>query len=376
VRELKIVHLITNLQVGGAEMMLLKLLSHMDRQRFRSVVVPLVAVGSVGKKIQELDIPVYALGMRRGRPSAQALSAIFSLLKQERPFIVQTWLYHADLLGLVAGSLARVPHVVWNVRCSNMEQLSRGTDWTLKICAKLSARPSVVVVNSEAGKAVHASLGYHPRQWMVIPNGFDLNRFAPDPAARDSVRAELGLGSDTPLIGLVGRYNPMKDHETFLRAAMHLAKDQPDIHFLLAGAGVAPTNADLCRVIAGHAIQKQVHLLGERMDIPRLMAGLDILTCSSIGEGFPNVVGEAMACEVPCVVTDVGDVARIVGDTGIVVPRRDPAAMASAWKLLLSAGADVRHALGRTARQRVEQNYSLERVVRDYEDLYLSLKGA
>jgi glycosyltransferase involved in cell wall biosynthesis len=272
--------------------------------------------------------------------------------------------------------MSMVPHIVWNVRCSNLQHISPMTAGSLKLCTWLSHWPSAVIVNSEAGRAFHSALGYRPRRWLVIPNGFDLNRFGPDEAARVSVRAELGLCSDVVLIGLIGRYDLAKDHETFLRAAMHLGKDNRDVHFLLAGYGVEPTNADLCRLLHGHAIDRSVHLMGERTDIPRLMAALDITTSSSYSEGFSNVIGEAMACEVPCVVTDVGDAALIVGNTGIVVPARDPQAMAQAWGRLIDAGEETRREMGRAARRRIEQHYSLERIVRSYEDLYLSLGSA
>lgn len=375
--KLKIVHLITGLNVGGAERMLHKLLANMDRDRFQNVVISLIDAGSLGERIEELGIPVFSLGMRRGRPGAPQLITALRLLARERPSILQTWMYHADLLGLICKELCRIPYVVWNLRASDQILHSpRMTVWTFKACARLSRRPSVVIANSQAGQAFHASNGYHPRRWLVIPNGFDLGTFAPDFAARASVRADLGLCPDDILIGLVGRYDPMKDHETFFQAAMLLAERDPRIHFLLAGREVVPGNVELTRSITGHKVYNSVHMLGERADIPRLMSSLDIYaSSSSYGEGFANVVGEAMACGVPCVVTDVGDSAAIVGDTGVVVPPRDPRAMADAWERLIEAGPEARHDLGQAARRRIVENYSLESVVRRYEDLYLELSA-
>jgi glycosyltransferase involved in cell wall biosynthesis len=374
--KLKILHLITGLNVGGAEMMLYKLLSRMDRQRFDNVVVSLMEGGPLRQKIEELDVPVYGLGMQPGQVRLGQIRKLLRLLQQEDPFILQTWMYHADLLGLIAGTISKVPRIVWNVRCSNMSNLPRSTVLTSKLSARLSSKPYAAIVNSEAGRAFHSELGYHPRQWIVIPNGFNLDGFAPDPEARESVRAELGVSSDTILIGLVGRYDPMKDHENFFRAAACLSKNYPQVHFVLAGRDVEPNNSHLAEVISGHPAESCIHLLGERSDVSRLTAAFDIASSSSAyGEGFANVIGEAMSCGVPCVVTDVGDSALIVGDTGIVVPPRDAEALAHGWQQLIEAGAEGRAALGQAARKRIEQNYSLAAVVQKYEDLYESLRS-
>ena len=373
-----IVHLIATLDVGGAEMMLYKLVAAMDRRRFRNVVVSLTDIGAVGKRIEAADVPVHALHMPRGRPHLKGLNSLSRLLQEERPAILQTWMYHANLLGTLVRRRAKVPHLVWNMRSANQDLrlYPRLTRLTLHACAKLSRYPSVVVVNSEAGRTVHSDLGFHPRRWEVIPNGFDLTHFAPGHAARESVRTELGLPPDSILIGVVGRYHLMKGHETFLRAAIHLARDHSDVHFLLIGHGLEATNSALTEVIGGHEVAKNVHLLGGRSDVPRLMAAMDIFANSSLSEGFPNVVGEAMACGVPCVVTDVGDSAIIVGDCGIVVPPNNAEALAHGWEQLIEAGVEARRRLGHAARRRIEENYSLERIVQQYEELYSSLNTA
>jgi glycosyltransferase involved in cell wall biosynthesis len=373
-----VVHLITDLDTGGAEMMLAKLLSAMDRRRFRSVVVSLLEPGPVAARIRDLGLPVHTLGMSRGRPSARAVLRLRRLLAGERPAVLQTWMYHANLLGLVAGWVAPVGHTVWNIRSAslNLRGYSRSTPWTIRAGAVLSRSPSAVVINSGAGQSGHAALGYRPRRWEVIPNGFELERFGPDPSARRALREELGLPGDAPLIGLAGRYHPMKDHPTFFRAAELLAKRHPRAHFVLAGRDVVPGNPALAPLVEASGAPGSLHLLGERSDMPRIMAGLDVFSSSSAyGEGFPNVVGEAMACGVPCVVTDVGDSAAVVGETGVVVPPRDADALAEGWARLLDAGADGRRRLGEAARQRVQENYSLERVAGLYEALYSSLGG-
>jgi glycosyltransferase involved in cell wall biosynthesis len=368
-----IVHLISGLSSGGAEMMLYKLLSGLDRRRFRSVVVSLTPGGALAPRIEALGLPVHSLGMRRGQPTPRALWTLVQLLRRERPALLQTWLYHADLLGTLAAPLARVPRLAWNIRASDMDltRYRRLSRLTRAACARLSARPQVVIVNSEAGRRYHQQLGYHPRAWAFIPNGINLDEFAPDPGHRRAVRAELGLPPDAPLIGLIARRDPMKDHATFFQAAARVARDRPGVHFLLAGHGVTPDDPLLARLLAATGLAGHAHLLGERRDVPRLTAALDLATLSSAyGEGFPNVLGEAMACAVPCVATAVGDSARIVGDTGAVVPPRDPAALARAWSALLTLPPADRAALGERARRRIADRYALPTIIRHYEHFY------
>ncbi len=375
-KNMKILHLITGLELGGAEMMLYKLLSRTDRNRFDSVVISLTEGGPISEKIAALGIPLYSLKMERGRVSPQAIGRLIRLIRRERPAILQTWLYHADLLGSVAARLAGNPKVVWGVHNSylDMSQYRRLSSWTVKACTRLSRLPRAAVVVSEVGRDYHIKIGYHPREWALITCGFDTNLFRPDEAARTSVRLELGLEPDAPLIGLIARFDPQKDHANFLQAARHLRDWQPDAHFILAGTNITNENSELMRLLEKEQLQNKVHLLGPRHDIPRLSAALDVATTSSaFGEAFPNVIGEAMACGVPCVVTDVGDSAKIVGDTGKVVPPKDPEALAHAWKELLDLPPVQRQQLGLQARQRIEHLFALDRIVNQYETLYEKL---
>jgi glycosyltransferase involved in cell wall biosynthesis len=372
---LKIVHLISSLDVGGTEMVLYHLLSHMDRQHFQNTVVSLIEVGPVGEKIQALGIPVHSLGMQRGRPSPLGIWRLAHILRHKHPDVLQTWLYHADLLGLLTAALVRVPCTVWNLRASDMDMSKYRllSGWTVRLCACLSGLPQTVIVNSEAGRAFHAQYGYRPRQWALIPNGIDTQSFHRDTSARQEVRHELGLAPEALLIGLIARFDPMKDHTTFLRAAGHLARVKARAQFVLAGEHVTVDNPELSALIAQSHLCGRVHLLGPRSDIPRLTAALDIASLSSVSEGFPNVVGEAMACGVPCVVTDVGDAAQIVGETGIVVPPRNPLALMQGWQQLIELGPAGRQKMGWMARERIQQYYSLEQIVRRYETFYMSL---
>jgi glycosyltransferase involved in cell wall biosynthesis len=282
-------------------------------------------------------------------------------------------MYHANLLGVIAGKLAGVPHIVWNIRSSNIDfsHYRRLTRWTVFLGARLSGFVDAVIVNSEVGRSVHRAWGYHNARMIVIPNGFNIDHLKPDPSARGSVRAELGVRQDTLLIGLIARYHPRKDHASFLNAAALLCRREPLVHYLLAGDGVALENSELSHLVRENGLERHIHLLGRRRDIPRLTAALDIATSSSaFGEGFSNAVGEAMACGVPCVVTDVGDAADIVGDTGSVVPAGNPEALARGLADMMDLGPDGRKALGQRARQRVEARFSQARMVEAYESLY------
>jgi glycosyltransferase involved in cell wall biosynthesis len=373
---IKILHLITGLNTGGAEVSLYRLLGHMDHSRFENRVISLIPVGEIGEKIRALEIPVTSLGLRPGQFSLAALWSLVRELRSERPDILQTWMYHADLLGLLAAKLSGIQQVVWNIRSSNMDtsQYRKLTGLVIRLCSWLSGLPRAVIVNSHAGQEFHADFGYHPRRWVLIPNGMDLDRFRPDEDARRSVRAEFGLDLQTVLIGMLGRYDPMKGHPDFLHAAGLLTRSGVDAHFLLAGQAVSPDNETLKALILEEGLAGRVHLLGRREDIHRLDAALDILAMSSVfGEGFPNVVAEAMACGVPCAVTDVGDAVFLVADTGRVVPPRDPAAMADAWMTLVRSGAEYRHRLGESARRRVVENFSIENTVTAYEAFYSEL---
>ena len=373
---IQVLHLITDLNVGGAETMLHKLVSHSDRKRFKHHVVSMLDKGVLGDRIQAAGVQVHVLGMRRGRPSFRGSLALRSILRETRPDILQTWMYHADLLGTLAVVGMKNTVLLWNLRNSSLDtsQYRRLSRWTMRACAFLSRHPRIVVSNSEAACHDHMRLGYKPRRWVVIPNGFDISEFAPEPSARLSVRNELRLASETILIGLIARYDPQKDHVTFLQAAAQLAQAEPRVHFLLAGEGATLENPSLAALIQKLNMADRLHLLGCRLDVARLDTALDLATsASAFGEGFSNVVGEAMACGVPCVVTDVGESAQIVGDTGRVVPPRDPASMQNAWKELLALDENARRSLGQRARQRIEQNYSLVHIVHEYEMLYTSL---
>jgi len=367
-----ILHLITGLETGGAEGMLARLVTRTDRSHFRSVVVSMTDTGTVGPIIAGAGLPVEALGIRRGMIDPRGVTRLIGLLRRYRPDIVQTWLYHADLLGLIAHRLGYAPRLAWNIRCSDMA----GPGFVRAILSRFSALPDRVIINSLAGRRFHESIGYHPRRWDHIPNGYDTAMLRPDETARSRSRAALGLDPSAIVIGMAARYHPMKDHAAFLAAAARQAAARPDIVFVLLGAGTEPANRDLVRAIEAHGLMPRLRLLGERADMNAVYPALDIATLTSaFGEGFPNVLAEAMACGVPCVATDSGDAAEILGEFGIIVPPRDPQALAEGWQRMIALGPEGRRALGTRARARIVDNYDLDQVVPRFEALYSEITG-
>jgi glycosyltransferase involved in cell wall biosynthesis len=362
-----IVHLITGLETGGAERMLARLVTGQDRERHRSIVVSMTRPGAVGPLLTSAGIELHALQMRRGLADLRGLAHLAGVLRGVRPDILQTWLYHADLLGTVARLAAPRCALLWNVQCAE----SIDANIVRRLLVWCSAKPDAVVVNSLAGKRFHERLGYRPRHWEHIPNGCDTNVFRFAAEARLALRNELGIPGDAVAIGLPARFHPMKDHATFLAAAARLAAVRSGIFFVLVGPDVDSTNRALAELVSANHIRDRVRLLGERHDMTNVYSALDITTLSSaFGEGCPNVLGEAMSCGIPCVATDCGDAADILGPTGLVVPPRNPEALAAAWERLISLGPDARRALGEKARDRVIAYYDLSAIIARYDALY------
>lgn len=369
----KILHIINSLEFGGAEMMLANLLARSDRERFDPVVVLLIADLTLADRIERLGVPIRVIGMKPGIPDPRGILSLTGLLRREKPRLIQTWMDHSNLIGGIAARLAGPTPLVWGIHHSNHVPgyTKRSTLWTVAACARLSRRvPTRIVCCSEHARANYEQRGFAAAKMMVIPNGFDTDAYRPDPAARAAVRREIGVEPDTLLIGLVARFDPLKDHLNFLRAGGLLKQRHPEAHFLLCGEGVDERNRVLMETVESLGLAGRCHLLGPRRDIPRIQASLDLAASSSFSEAFPLAVGEAMACGIPCVVTDVGDSALMVGETGRVVPARDHVALANALADLLDLTPTRRNALGAAARRRTRELFDLSAVTRRYEEIY------
>lgn len=366
-KPIRILHLISTLNIGGAERNLAHLTTMMDRQSFRNMVVSMTDGGPMREVIARAGIPVSSLAMRKGVPDLRGILRLHKIIQAFQPDIIQAWMYHANLLGLffTAGH-----SLIWNIRCSDMDLSRYGRIYRLVVRAGalLAGVPKVVITNAQAGKTVHEALGYHPRRWEIIPNGFDTELFKPDPATREKTRNELHIPHEAIAIGLIARLDPMKGHQTFFSALRILKKIYPEVHAILAGRGVEPSNPLILNL--GPPLNDHIHMLGERTDIPEIMTALDILVSSSLSEGFPNTVGEAMSTSVPCVVTDTGDSCLLTGQTSLVVPRGNPQALAETIARLIEAGTATRTDLGQIGRRRIQDHYSLSAMVQRYETLY------
>ena len=375
-RQIKVLHVINDLSVGGAEMMLYKLLSDRDSERFRPAVVSLRSRGSLRERVGGLDVSVSSVGISSHLHTTAAAWRLARLVRQLDPDVIQGWMYHGNLAAQFAASCLnrRVP-VLWSIRQSiySLEHEKKSTMLAIRLGARLSARPDSILYNSRVSAAQHGAIGYRAENSRVIPNGFDTENFAPSEEARRSVRAELGLAEDTILIGMVGRFHPAKDHTTFLRAVALVHQFAPHIRIVLCGRKVEPNNSYLRNLISPLGLESQTFLLGERSDMDRLIPAFDLLVSSSFEEGFPNVIGEAMSSGVPCVATDVSDLPWVVGDTGMVVPPKNPEALASALRRMIELSREGRARLGEAARRRVIQKFQLHKIKRIYEDLYEDL---
>lgn len=337
-----VIHLISGLEGGGAEGALYRLLSHETAagRADSHTVISFTDRGVYGADIASLGVPLECLGMRRGtlRRSSRGRSPIGGLVRLyhllrafPRTSVVQTWMYHADLLGGVVARLAGHRRIVWGIRHSTLDR--RDTSLTLRAIARASAIlsgfiPRETVSCSSRAAEVHTQYGYRG-PFTIVANGYDLSELRRDSQAREQLRQEWGVASDIPLLGMVARYNPQKDHRRLLAAFAALVKhaEKPRLRasrLVLVGEGCDANNGDLKRLLEQTGTRARVILAGRRADIPAVMSALDVhVLSSSSGEAFPNVLAEAMACGTPCVATDVGDSGEIIGETGWLVPPRN-----------------------------------------------------
>jgi len=372
----RVLHVIVGLGQGGAESMLWRLLSRTDSARFASSVVSLTDEDAFESRIASLGISVYKLKIHSAWTGVKGAARLFSLTRRIGPDIIQGWMPHGNIAGLLARVVASkgVP-LVWSIRQSlyDLNYETRTTARLIRLGARLSRQPEAIVYNSHTARTHHEALGFSKDRGTVIPNGFDSDVFKPSLEHRRSLRSELGIGEDARLVGLTGRFHPMKGHDTFIEAARTVRTRHPQSRFVMVGPGMDRHNADLTNRLERAGLAEATHLLGVRDDIQRIDAALDVAVSSSFTEAFPNVIGEAMSCGVPCVVTDVGDSALLVGDTGVVVPPRNPEKLASGMSRLLDLSRQEIELLGTKARQRIVSEFSLDRMAGSFSSLYLSI---
>ncbi|MEI6834977.1 MAG: glycosyltransferase, partial [bacterium] len=277
--------------------------------------------------------------------------------------------------GLI-GRTAGVRNIVWNVRNTEIPQghLSM-TGLIIKLCAVISGwLPKAVICCAHAGLEVHAARGYKRQKMLVLPNGYDTHEWQPNGVGRCEIRRNYDLPSEAFVVGIVGRYDTLKGYDLFIEAAERIVKVMNNALFIMIGRNVDDSNVELRSLIKSRGGDATFRLFGERSDVAQLMSTMDVFCLTSKAEGFPNVVAEAMLMRVPCVVTNVGDAARIVGSTGVVVPSGNPTKFAEAVKILESKGAEWRKAAGEAARQHIVNNYSIDLISKNYEQLYEDIR--
>ncbi|HPE60385.1 MAG TPA: glycosyltransferase [Thiolinea sp.] len=375
---IRVAYIITCLSTGGAEMMLYKLVTTMDQSIFEPMVIVLDDQPGLADRIRSHGIRVHFLNMHSHPASLWRLLLLVRLLAGFRPDVIQGWMYHGNLMAYLASRLRfRRSVLVWNIRQTlyDIAREPRMTRWTIRCSALVSSGVRVILYNAFLSARQHQASGFSRHDTRIIPNGFPTGVFRPDPVAGTRIRLELGIAADAFVIGMLARYHPMKNHALFLQAAARLLQSHPETHFILAGDRVTLATPALASLFQAYPrLAGRVHLLGERRDVVAVMNALDIFTLTSAwGEGFPNVLGEAMACGVPCMATDVGDAACLLGDSGLVLPDHEPDTLARFWACWMAEGPGWLQQQGRQARTRIVSQYTLEAVTEQYQELYKEL---
>jgi len=362
----RVVHVIVDLGRGGAERALSRLVeAQKGSSEYEHVVISLTDLGCYGEPIRSMGVRVYVLGMRGALGLPVATIRLIKLLRSLKPDILQTWMYHADLIGGIAARFAGGVPVLWGIRSFD---LKRGAKLPTRIVQRLCALtstwfPTLILCVAEASRRNHIALGYDERRMRVVPNGFDVSPSDVSKSDIADLRSRHGIGDEHVVVGCVGRFHPAKDHRNFIDAAALLLQQFPAAIFMMVGPGLNSENVKLLAWIDGHGMRDRFVLLGERTDIPLCMGAMDVFCSPSRTEAFPQVVGEAMLMGCPCVVTDVGDTAFVVGNTAVVVERENAVALADGLAKLLRETPSERKGRGALARERICRDFSLGRTV-------------
>ena len=370
----KRIALITSgLPTGGAELVLVALLSRLDQSRFEPLVISLRGDGDLGQSIRDLGVEVLPLNLGLTPSLPLELVRGIRALRGLDPDVIQGWMYHGNLFSwLAAPWMRRRPRLLFTIHnaLSDWTSERRLTRKIIRINAILSGSADRVVYPSEPSALQHEAIGYAKDRTQIIPNGFDCDRFVPDTADRLQIRAELGFSDDDFVIGMAARYHPVKDHAILLAAVRDTLDRYPSTRLLLCGPGVDHKNSELQNLIRKHGLEQVVKLLGTRRDMPRVYRAMDLLALSSKSESAPGVLAEAMASGVPCVATDVGVCKKTLAGTGWVVTPRDRHSIAGG---LIEAAGLPRETLklrGEKARTEIVRTLALSNMIEAYQTLF------
>lgn len=398
-KPIRVLHLISGLGQGGAESVLTRLVTNSTE---KNIVLSFTDEGVYGAMIRVAGVELHCLGMNPGRITLGDFRRLVKKIRELQVDVVQTWMYHADLIGGLAARLAACKHIAWGIRNSGyqLKQSSRSAYYIARVSGFLSRLiPQKIIACGEQAARLHGRWGYDLKRMVVIQNGYDLTRWQADRQAAQRLREQWQVGVNDPVFGFVARWNPLKDHQSLLQAFVHIKQNHPRARCVLVGKGLDKNNVELMALLKGLGLQAfddiqenqrslasernpnathaEVILLGMRQEVSAIMTALDVHVLSSIAEGFPNVVAEAMACETPCVVTDVGDAALMVGDLGWVAEPSNPADLANkmeqALSYLQSLSAEEKVQYQKRVRHYVVDHFSLNCMIDNYEQTWRSM---
>jgi len=369
---IKVLHIITGLNTGGAERALVRLIETGDRKQFEHYVVSLIDKGTQGKILEDLGIEVFEIRMRAGVLLPQKISKLRKITKFISPDIIHTWMYHAGLLSLLTGNkYQKILGIRHSLHDLSKDKLT--TRFIIRLLGRLSGRFNTIIFNSSVSLQQHIALGYSTKNTNFIPNGFDCQIFKPLQNNRSALRKEMSIREDAFVIGNIGRYHKVKNHAGLIQAFSRFAKNNTNSHLVLIGKDLSNTNHSLIRLIKNLGLENRVSLLGEKTNIPELISMMDVYISSSVAEAFPNTIGEAMACGVICVATNVGDTAYLIGDTGILVNPDDTDGLVNGMNHAADLSISERKSIGKEARDRILDHFQQSTITLSYEKTYNKL---
>ena len=373
---MRVVHCITGLRGDGAQRMLLRLAEGLQERGIDNVVVSLSSREPLADAFEARGIRVYSLSVSPNVRGVFAIPRLRQLIDELEPDIIQGWMYHANLMvTLVRPFLKRSVPALWNIRrgTDDVRERKFSTRLVIRANAWLSSRAERIVYCTQESREQHEALGFDPERGVVIGNGFDTETFAYSLDKRTAIRARYGVAESDILIGNIGRDDSAKGRPYLIEGFAELLKRVPNARLMLIGRGMSEANPELRRLLVSSSVASRVVLVGEYSPISEVYSAMDILCSSSVAEGFPNVIGEAMSCEVPCVTSDVGNARALLDGIGMIVPARSSTRLAQALASMCREGREAWRDRGLRGRSRIAQRYSLKVVVDEYATLYRSV---
>lgn len=376
--DFSVLHIITDLDTGGAERMLTQLLPYLSEKGIRQSVVSLKGEGPLAEVIRLQGHKVTSLGMQPGKADLVSFVKLLRIIRHSKPDLIQSWMYHADLYGGVAAMLSG-KKIVWGLHNAALSpDVKRSTKIVVRLLALLSHFvPRKIITCSNAAKAVHIQRGFRADRFLFIPNGFNTELYKPNAERRRFFREQLRLSEETVLYGNVSRFDPQKNHKGLLDAWKKFIEYYPekDLRLLLAGKGLDTSNRELNIWLSRYQMTDRIFLLGERDDIPSVLNALDVFVLSSLSEAFPLALGEAMSTGLLCLSTDCGDAAEMLGENGMIVPCDDVPALTQGLMRTLKLPVAEKNAMRIAVRQRAVKSYTLSETAAAYEAAYRAILG-